>query len=300
MTGVGEGTSAPERAGAGASLLPFASSTGFICVLALDHRDAMRHAYQRVGVEPVSDQVMLEAKRQIIEELGSPVSAILLDSLAVTLPRPASLGVMMPLETQGYEHLDGGRLNRLMADFDPSEAARYGAQGCKLLLYYRADHRATAERQWELAAAAAQECHRHGLALIVEPKVYRLADEGLDAYEREFGELVIAGARDLARSGADLLKLQYPGDPARCERLTEAAAPLPWTLLGGEIDGETFASQLHDSCAAGACGFIAGRAIWGDALALAPAAAREWLRQHSLPLCERLCKITELHARRIV
>jgi tagatose-1,6-bisphosphate aldolase len=82
--------------------------------------------------------------------------------------------------------------------------------------------------------------------------------------------------------------------------VTDAAAPLSWTLLGGEIDGYTFASQLHGSCAAGARGFIAGRAIRGDALALDPRAQPEWLEQHARPRLQRLCKITETRARRIV
>lgn len=278
----------------------FVSPSGVIRGLALDHRDAMRNAYDRHGIHDVTDQIMLNAKARIIDVLAPAGSAILLDADAVTLPRPAELGVFMPLETQGHQPLEGGRLNRLMEDFSPRRAAEMGVDGCKLLLYYRADHPASAEPQRRLASDAAASCHRHGLPLVVEPKVYRLADEHEHIYDRQFGALVVGAARDLAGSGADLLKLQYPGTPERCEQITEAAAPLPWTLLGGAIDGETFASQLRDACRAGASGFIAGRAIWGDALALDPAAQTQWLADHGRPLFDGLCTITETHARRIV
>ena len=270
-----------------------------ICVLALDHRDAMRNSYVDIGIHDVTDEVMLAAKTRIIDALASQASSILLDSLAVELPRPRHLALLMPLESQGHEDLDGGRLNQLMPDFSPARAAELGASGCKLLLYYRADHPATAKLQLELTARAAKECHKHGVTLVVEPKVYKLAGEDKELYVRRFGDLVVAAARHLARSGADLLKLQYPGSPELCERVTEAAAPVPWALLGGKIDGETFAAQLDDSCQAGASGFIAGRAIWGGALGLDPREQSNWLERDARPLLERLCNITEAHATKL-
>jgi tagatose 1,6-diphosphate aldolase len=290
----------PDTTGRTASLRPLTDARGVIRILALDHRDAMRNAYKRAGITDVTDQVMLDVKAKIIDALAPQASAILLDSLAISLPRPFPLGVIMPLETQGHDSLAGGRLNRLMTDFSSARAAELGARGCKLLLYYRADHRATAKLQLGLAAAVARECHQAGLALIVEPKVYRLEREDESVYLGRFGGLVVAGAEHLARSGADLLKLQYPGSVELCKRVSEAASPVPWTLLGGEIDGDTFTAQLQDACAAGASGFIAGRAIWGHALSLEPSDQQRWLESDAQPLLERLIKITETHARRIV
>ena len=110
---------------------------------------------------------------------------------------------------------------------------------------------------------------------------------------------MVAAAQDLSDAGPDLLKLQYPGDAAACERAAAAAAPLPWTLLGGsDVDGKTFARQLDVACAAGACGFIAGRAIWGGVLPLDAAEHDAWLAAHARPLMQRLVEIAETHARR--
>jgi tagatose-1,6-bisphosphate aldolase len=282
-----------------ASLDAFTSPAGAISILALDHRDAMRNAYRRAGVDEVTEQTMLDAKAKIITALAPRASAILLDARAAALPRPHHLGLFMPLETQGHVAFAGGRLNSLMVEFGPRQATAAGAHGCKLLLYYRSDHAATAERQLQLAATAAAACHRRGLPLVVEPKVYRLPGEDEGAYRQKFGRLVVSAARDLAQSTADLLKLQYPGDAGLCGSVTAAADPLPWTLLGGEIAGETFEAQLRDACRAGASGFIAGRAIWGGALPLATAARTAWLAQRAAPLFDRLCTITDTDARRI-
>jgi len=273
-----------------------ASPSGVLCLLALDHRDAMRNAFHRAGVTGVTDVTMLETKSRIVEALGGSASGLLLDPAAAPLC-PAEAGLLVPLEDQGHELLAGGRLNRLTDGFGPAGAAALGADGCKILLYYRADHPETAARQRELVGRAAEECHRHDLALVPEPIVYRLEGEDEAAYRDAFPELVAAGARDLAGSGADLLKLQFPGDAAACERLTEAAAPLGWALLGGsETDSEDFAGQLETACRAGASGFIAGRAIWSGALGLPEEEQREWLAREAAPLFDRLVAVAEAHA----
>lgn len=269
-------------------------------MLALDHRDAMRNAYRRVGIEQVDETMMAQAKAHVIDALGASCSAVLLDASCVSRCRREGVGLLMPVEAQGHEALEGGRLTRLLDDFGPADAARLGAQGCKLLLYYRCDHVATAGRQLELARAVAADVHRHGLALVVEPLVYRLRDEDEQQFAGVFAELVVSGARDLAQAGADLLKVQYPGSETACRLVTEAAWPLHWTLLGGsEIDGETFLAQLGVACEAGASGFIAGRAIWGGALALPRERQSAWLQEHARPLFERLAEITDTYARRI-
>lgn len=283
-----------------AALRALASPSGGISMLALDHRDAMRNAYRRAGIEQVDETTMIEAKVRVIDALGEHCSAVLLDAPSVPACRRDGIGLLVPLEAQGHEALDGGRLTRLLDDFGPADAARLGAQGCKLLLYYRADHPATAGRQLELVRAVAADCHRHRLALIVEPLVYRLRDEDEQRFADAFGELVIAGAQDLAKAGADLLKMQHPGGEAACRTISEAIWPLHWTLLGGsEVDGETFLAQLRVACAAGASGFIAGRAIWGGALALPQGRQTAWLQEQARPLLMRLAEITDTHGRRI-
>jgi sulfofructosephosphate aldolase len=283
-----------------AALSSLAAPGGGISTLALDHRDAMRSSYRRAGVEAVDEATMVAAKVRIVDALAEYCSSILLDAGALAACRRPGLPVLMPLEQQGHDGFEGGRLNRLLDDFSPATAADLGAQACKLLLYYRTDHRPTASRQLELVAAAAADCHRHGLPLVVEPKLYRLEGEGEDELAATFGELVVAAAADLSASGADLLKVEYPGSAAACERVSAAAEPLRWTLLGGsDVDGETFAVQLRSACEAGASGFIAGRAIWGGALAVAEGEQPAWLAEHALPTFERLVEITDTYARRM-
>ncbi|HEY7538067.1 MAG TPA: hypothetical protein VH721_08750 [Gaiellaceae bacterium] len=274
--------------GSETSLEPLATRTGTFCLLALDHRDALRNAFRAAGVEDVDAQAMLAAKSRIARVLGSHASGILLDFDAVGCRLPEA-GLLTPLEAQGYEVLDGARLSRL--EFDAARARQVAADGCKLLLWYRADHTTSAKRQRDLLAQAAEDCHRHGLPLVLEPLVYRFEGESEAAYASAFADLVVAAATEL--HDCDLLKLQFPGDEA-CARATTAAAPLRWALLGGSAaTGDEFVPQLKAACTAGAAGFIAGRAIWAGALALPPDAQEPWLTREALPLFGRLVAIAE-------
>jgi tagatose 1,6-diphosphate aldolase len=270
------------------SLEPLTTGTGTFCLLALDHRDALRNAFRAVGVEDADRATILALKSRIARVLGGSASGILLDYDAVGF-RPPRAGLLTPLEAQGYELLDGARLSRL--EFGAARAREAGADGCKLLLWYRADHAASAERQRALLARAAEDCHGHGLPLVLEPLVYRLEGESDAAYASAYADLVVAAAAELHDS--DLLKLQFPGHDA-CTRATTAAAPLRWALLGGStVGGEEFAEQLEAACAAGAAGFIAGRAIWAGALGLAPEEQEPWLTREALPLFRQLVAIVE-------
>src|SRR5262245_33458189 len=111
----------------------------------------MRNAFRRIGIEDVSGATIAETKARIIEAVAASASGALLDH-DTARRRPAGLGVLVPLEKQGYTTLDGGRLAEL--EFSAKDAVAVEADGCKLLVHYRADHRASAERQRELVARA--------------------------------------------------------------------------------------------------------------------------------------------------
>jgi sulfofructosephosphate aldolase len=250
--------------------------------LALDHRDALRNAFARAGVDGVTAEEMTAFKLRVLDALAAYVSGVLVDedTLRVAGGRLDGLSVLLPLEEQGHETVDGGRVNSLTPGAAP-RAAGLGADGCKLLLHYRADHAEAAARQRSLVEEAATACADAGLPLVLEPLVY---DE--PPGER-FAELVLAAACELRECGPSVLKLQYPGTAAACAELTSIADPLPWALLGGsEVDGATFAQQLEVATAAGADGFIAGRCVWGGALVDDAALERE-----SVPLLQRLSEI---------
>ena len=244
-----------------------ASRRGVVCGLALDHRDSLRVAARRHGFP--DDPTSLRAlKVELVRGLARLASVVLLD---VELGLDAfteldGVPLVVPLEAQGYESLGEGRITTLLGDVDPARAAALGAVGCKLLLPYRPDLRDVTAIQDEMVARVVAECRAAGVLSIIEPIVYGEVPE--------LGAAVAETARRLSRIGPDVLKLQYPGSVRLCEALTRACGAVPWVLLGGGTDEDTFLSELRDAMHGGARGYIVGRTAWDTAL-VTDAEARE-------------------------
>lgn len=238
-----------------------ASPRGAVCGLALDHRDSLRVAARRHGYP--DDAASLRAlKVELVRGLARLASVVLLD-VELGLDAFTELEgtpLVVPLEAQGYESLGEGRITTLLGDVDPARAAALGAVGCKLLLPYRPDLTEVARRQEEMVARVVAECRAADVLSIIEPIVY--------GEVQELGAAVAETARRLGRLGPDVLKLQYPGSARLCETLTRACGAVPWVLLGGGTDGETFLAQLRNAMWGGARGYIVGRTAWDAALAL--------------------------------
>jgi tagatose-1,6-bisphosphate aldolase len=241
--------------------------SGAVCGLALDHRDSLRVA-ARTRDYPEDSASLRSLKTEIARGLAPAASVVLLDT-ELGIDAMAELDrtpLVIPLEAQGYETVGKGRLTTLLSDIDPGRAAALGAVGCKLLLPYRPDLADAARKQEETTAAVIAACLAAGVISIIEPLVYGEVPA--------LGAKVVETAKRLARLGPTLLKLQYPGDAYDCARLTDVCGVVPWVLLGGGTNEETFLAQLHDACTAGARGYIVGRTAWDTAL-VTDAEARE-------------------------
>ena len=292
-------------------LLRLADARGIVAGIALDHRDSLRATLERRGITGLTTDDLRALKTRLVEALAPASTALMLDAelgepALETGCVPAWVGLIMPLEAQGYEAAGDDRTTSLMPDFPPLEAVRYGADACKLLVPYRVD-RAQAATQDATIAAAAAACHELGLPLVVEPLVYRVSTETPDAYAAAYADLVMRAVARLATLGADLLKLPFPvadlaaagevAGAAACARLHDACAGTPWVLLGAGVATDVFVEQVRLAGQAGASGFLAGRGIWGTALSGDPEAAGRLAATTSLAAFRRCRDVAERFAR---
>ena len=262
-------------------LLRLAGSGGIVAGIALDHRDSLRVILERRGFGTLSVAELRDLKLRLARVLAPSATAIMLDEElgGQALDEgvvPPSVGLIMPLEAQGYEIVGDGRTTTLLEDFTPGDALGRGADACKLLLPYRVDHGPSAARQDALVAATASACHAVGLPLVVEPVAYRWSDEAPEAFADAYPRLVIDAVMRLRPLGIDLLKLPFPVlDPAattepvalaHARAVGAACGETPWVLLGAGADTAAFLEQIRLAGTAGASGFLAGRGIWGAAL----------------------------------
>ncbi len=274
---------------------------GVVVGVAVDHRDSMSAAIVRRRLPAPSPASLTEIKLRIASVLAPSASVILLDPeysaaqalIAGLVPRDTAL--VVPLEAQGYEDGADVRRTTLLDGWTPQKAAALGAVGCKLLLPYRPDLVDQHVDQNRVVGVALDACRKAGVALILEPIVYRRDGEELG--EARYAELVVRTAAALAALGPDLLKLQYPGSRTACVQLNDACgSDVPWVLLGGGAEADVLERQIETACTAGASGFIVGRSLFDRALVADPRESERVLREQSLSILERLARAARQNA----
>ena len=302
MTGE-PGGGASFALGARRGLDACASPRGTFAVLALDHRQNLRRELRPDGPGSVTYDEMVEFKRAVVRALSPVATGTLLDpeigaaQCIADGSLPAHAGLIVAIEATGYEGPATARVSRILDGWSVEKAKRMGASAAKLLVYYHPDA-ANATDQERLVERVAADCRAADLALFVEPLSFSLV-EGQKLSGEERRRVVIETARRLTAIGGDVLKAEFPYDPAMtdrerwreaCEEL-DAATALPWVLLSGGVDDSTFEAQVLAACEAGASGVLVGRSVWAEAATLASDARDRFLLSTGR---ERLVRLVDL------
>lgn len=284
-------------------LARLAGPDGVVLGLAIDHRESMLTSLRRAGIASPHRNLVAEIKTDICAAVAPWATALMIDA---QYGRPAlgggalppACGLIMPLEEQGYERAEAGHLTRLMPEFDPRAASvEYGADACKLLLPFRADHR-TAENQLHTAAAAIALSNAEGLPIALEPIVFRRAGETEAEFANAYSRLVVEAVATLADLAPNLFKLPFPSVTVdvpqgfiACRAMHDACRGIPWVLLGAGASPPELEAQLAIARRAGAIGFLFGRAIWFDALKSDPLIRRQVIESLVVPRFRRLVSL---------
>jgi tagatose-1,6-bisphosphate aldolase len=278
-----------SRLGTIRRLTRLADAEGFFCVAALDHPENYLALFDR-DVRNVPHATVVASKLELAAALAGAASALLLDPVwslgqaIATGVLPGDVGLIAPIEMLSYEpeHAPGwGVAPVLRPGWTPATMARLGVDGVKLILFYRTELAEAAAAQRKLVAELADGCHEHDLPLVVEPIWYPLdgEDPNEPAIQRRRVQAIVDSAAEFAAVGADILKVQFPGTvgsaperaaAAGAARDLDAGLDVPWVLLSEGAGFADFAVQMEIVAKAGASGYIAGRAVWGDAVGNLP------------------------------
>lgn len=304
-------------------LKKLADECGHFRMVALDQRPPIANliaAKRGIAAADVSFADMLAVKRLFVEELPAGASAMLLDPNfafpAALAQLPARTGLLVTLEEHRFRETPGGRLSHSIADWSVEKIKRAGGDGVKVLAWYRPDAAAgVVSAQQHYVQQVGEECRRWDIPFVLELLVYPLqpsAGEGADYVEapQKQPPLVIESVREFAKPqyGVDLFKLESPlpgaGLPARdgsaahhdAQRQFDELgaicrnAKIPWVMLSAGVTAAQFQRVMAYAYAAGAHGFLAGRAIWWEALQAFPdlEACRKALRAQGRATLEQL------------
>ena len=295
-----------------------ADDRGRFKMLAVDQRPPVYDLIARrrgLDTAPIDDVIAL--KRVVIEALAPLASAVLVDP-RTAFPSSdrisAHQGMLLTLEDHRFDDSTGGRTSHWIEGWSVDQIKRVGADGVKLLLWYRPDAaRSVRHHQLALAERTGLLCRQLDIPFVLELLTYHLPAHGegsgpISGAERI--DHVLTGAATFApdRYGVDVFKVESPvlpddlrphdaADAADIDAFSELSIVIarPWVLLSGGSARPAFLEALRYACAAGASGFLAGRSIWWDAVQRFPdlAAVDAALRTDAAAYLQTVNRLTD-------
>jgi sulfofructosephosphate aldolase len=265
-----------------------ARPTGTFLMVAMDQRESLRTMLRERG-RPDGDRHVERFKLSVACVLAPHASGFLIDAEYLDAVEPfVERGLILAVDVLDQE--PGGAVEDTSLDERPDVTESVVA--LKLLLIWRDDDRRA--QRVELARRFVELAERHGLPSVLEP-VVRVPEE-----QRE--EAIVEAARELGAVRPSLYKCQVPlagkGDAAaitRWAREIDAALPVPWVVLSQGVEPADFPRAVEASCAGGASGLLAGRALWTNALDAYDAHVP--LREESVPRLRQLGAIVDAYGR---
>jgi len=297
-------------------------------MIAVDQRPPIKDLVSsaRGGGPATYDDVAL-VKRLLVEELAHHGSAVLLDP-HFAYPRaidvvPPHGGLLLTLEDSIFEETASGRKSSPIDDWSVEKIKRIGGDAVKVLAWYRPDASdGVKEHQQEFVAKIGDACRRYDIPFLFELLVYSFPGEdehttGYVEQPKKRSDHVLESIETFARPefGVDVFKLESPipaadvPDPSGADTSAinktqelfdeiDRISQVPWVMLSAGASKGDFKNILAYAYAAGASGFLAGRAIWWDELLAFPDIdrARSALRTGSAGYLEEINELTDNEA----
>jgi len=285
-----------------------ANSGGTFAILAMDQRGTLRSMLDKAG-RPSADEDLSAFKIDVIAALSPLATGVLTDVEYGVGPVTAAgalapgVGLLVASERSPQPTYRGEQRTQYLPDErGPAFVAGHGGDALKFLVRWRPDRPAgagepdLAAEARDVIAAVVADCRRYGLPSVIEPLVAGLPGEPpLDPVRH--AQLVVRSAELLAPLRPDLLKLEWPGDADGCREVSKVCGTVPWALLSAGVPYDQFAQRVLTAMDAGASGYIAGRAFWGEAVALTGAPRRDFLATTATDRMARLNAAIQGHGR---
>ncbi len=275
--------------------------------VAIDAGSGLADAIKAARGASADSDDLLQFKRAILTILGPRATTVLLDATYgrwLLADYPPGCEPMIAYEADVYRISDKDRVTVLPDDLTVADYPALGVRQLKFFLYYDPDDDpALNVRKQALVAQIGADCVANGLDFLMEPLVYHPSfPPGSEAFARVKPDLVARTVEVFAqaRFQVAMLKIEVPVDLAFVEgygvpmmtrqaaldafrNAAAAARGIPIVYLSAGVPFDWFAASLAMAGEAGVtfAGFMCGRAIWADAIAVygayGEAALREWL-----------------------
>lgn len=264
---------------------------GNFSMLAIDQRGSLQAMLAAARpASTIDDEAVVTFKLAVSHMLSPSASAILIDRQFGRAAADAAKCPVILAADLLHQGVPGGPVTgaELDEDIDAAIVSDFHASALKMLVPWLPDAR---DQAIELSARFMALCRTIGLPGIVEG-VVRPDDIQLWS-DSDRNEALVTAAQDLAGTHPDLYKAEIPsygtGDPeiitAAAKRITDSLS-CPWVVLSSGVTADRFPAAVAACRTGGASGFLAGRAIWADAITAAD--TDEYLQKTSRQRLEQL------------
>src|SRR6185437_15212662 len=277
------------------------NNRGIINAAAMDQRGSLQKALaagRGVDVKEITPDMMSEFKVAVSKVLTPHASAILLDpefGLPAAAARSKNAGLLLAYELTGYDATQPGRLPDLLPHVSCKRLVDWGADACKILLYYTPfDDKDINDIKHAFVERIGAECETNEIPFFLEFVGYdpKGGDEKGVEYAKAEPEIVKGSMREFSKPqyNVDVLKVEVPinadyvegssvykGQKAytRAEALNHfkeaaAIASKPFIYLSAGVSNTQFIESLHMAAESGTdySGVLCGRATWKDGMAI--------------------------------
>lgn len=304
-----------------------ADAAGRFKMTAVDQRPPIKNPIKEVrGTDEAPWEDVAGVKKLLVETLQGESTAMLLDPHfayphAISVYSPAK-GLILTLEDSVFQETPDGRLSSQIDDWSVEKIKRVGGDAVKVLTWHRPDApRHVNQAQEDFTKRIGEACAQYDIPYVFELLVYPLASDTEQTGDyvemrTKKPELVLESVSTFAAPdfGVDVFKLESPlaakdvpgvgggegADAAQAwfDQLGQAAGR-PWVMLSAGADMDAFQRILTHAYAAGASGYLAGRAIWLKAFGHFPdlEAMRAGLESEGVAYMRQINQLTDAQAR---
>lgn len=273
-----------------------ADANGLFKMTAIDQRPPIINPIAAALGGTAPWEAVARFKTLLCETLQGQSTAMLLDPnfaypMAATRLDPR-LGLIMTLEEAVWRETGEGRLSEVITGWSVEKIKRTGADAVKVLCWYRPDAPASiTDHQKAFVREIGDACARFDLPFLFEVLVYPLPGEKNQTTQYiemadKRADLVLASVAEFAKPEyrVDVFKLESPVPARDCPGAGQPGAEAvqkyfdemgriagrPWVMLSAGAGMTEFRNVLSHAYAAGASGYLAGRAIWSEAFRAFP------------------------------
>ncbi|MEM1050427.1 MAG: tagatose 1,6-diphosphate aldolase [Pseudomonadota bacterium] len=266
-----------------------ADDNGVFKIITVDQRPAIKDIIaEKRGVEEAPFDDVVSVKKALVETLADKGSASVVDPHYAYPTAFKSLsprrGLLISLEDSVFAETPDGRLSKEIDDWSVEKIKRVGADGVKVLVWYRPDANANVlENQRAFIRRVGEACAKYDLPFVVKALVYSFPEATVDYFQHPdvATEHVMETVSEFAKPEyrIDLSILQSPiiprlipapdsDDNAAVEACRQTfrdmadRAGRPWIISSGGSDPVSYRHILDYALDAGASGYLAGRATW--------------------------------------